>query len=186
MTAEGEQLGRQRGSPIRGAHDLEDILAPGVIVVEAGDEELAVAADRGQEVVEVVGDAAGQPSDRFELLRVQELLPEPPLLGDVSIVHDHDPLVVLSATATNRLDRAPRPVAVAEPSLDRPRLLAGEHCSKSLVHGLVVVGMQQRKAPRADDRIGREAEHALDRRALVEARAVGGEDRDHVRGVFDQ
>ena len=37
---------------------------------------LGVAADHGQEVVEVVGDAAGEPPDRLELLRLPQLLLE--------------------------------------------------------------------------------------------------------------
>ena len=78
--AEGEQLARERRRASGRAHDLERVLAARVVGVEAGDEELAVAADRGQEVVEVVRDPAGEPSDRLELLRVQQLLLQPALV----------------------------------------------------------------------------------------------------------
>ncbi len=71
VAAEGEQLAGERRGTIGGAHDLQRVCAPRVVVVEAGHEELAVAADRGQEVVEVVRDTAGEPSNRLELLRVQ-------------------------------------------------------------------------------------------------------------------
>ena len=49
-------------------------------------ERLAVADDHRQQVVEVVGDAAGEPADRLHLLRLPELLLERPPLGDV---HGH-------------------------------------------------------------------------------------------------
>ena len=39
----------------------------------AADQELAVAGDRREQVVEVVGDAAGEPADRLHLLRLAEL-----------------------------------------------------------------------------------------------------------------
>ena len=186
MAAEGEQLARERSGTIGGAHDLQCVRAPRIVVVEAGDEELAVTADRGQQIVEVVGDAAGEPSNRLELLRMQQLLLQQALIGHVSVVDDDDPVAVLPAPATDRLDRAPGSVLVAKPDLDRHRFLAREHRSERLPYRLVVVGVQQRKALRAEDLLGGIAEHALDRRALVEARAVGGEHRDRVGGVLDQ
>ncbi len=45
--------------------------------VRVADEQLGVAADRGQHVVEVVGDTAGEPAERLEPLRVQELVAQP-------------------------------------------------------------------------------------------------------------
>ena len=58
MAAESEQLACERSGTIGGAHDLQRVRAPRIVIVEAGNEELAVAADRGQQIVEVVGDAA--------------------------------------------------------------------------------------------------------------------------------
>ncbi len=75
---------------------------------------------------------------------------------------------------------------MAKPGHDRHRFLAREHRSERPLHGLVVVRVQQRKGLRAQHLLGRVAEHALDRRALVEARAVGGEHRDCVGRVLDQ
>ena len=54
------------------------------MLAEARGDELAVAADRGEEVVEVVRDPAGEASDRLELLRLVQLLLERLALGDVS------------------------------------------------------------------------------------------------------
>ena len=61
----------------RGLLDLLGV-PPQPLVLLAGDQELGVAADRGQEVVEVVRDAAGEPADRLHLLRLAELLPRAP------------------------------------------------------------------------------------------------------------
>ena len=38
------------------------------------EQQVGVAEDRGEQVVEVVRDAAGEPADRFHLLRLPELL----------------------------------------------------------------------------------------------------------------
>ena len=46
------------------------------VVGPSPQQEIAVAQDRRQEVVEVVGDAAGQPADGLELVRLAELLLE--------------------------------------------------------------------------------------------------------------
>src|SRR5947208_1853817 len=60
-----------------------------VLTADAREHELRAAGDHGQEVVEVVGDASGEPADRLHLLRL-ELGLEPRLglgglhtLGDV-------------------------------------------------------------------------------------------------------
>ena len=54
-----------------------------------GEEQVGEADDRGQHVVEVVGDAAGELADRLHLLALRELLLERALLGDVEGVDDH-------------------------------------------------------------------------------------------------
>ena len=184
--AEGEQLARERGRSIGRAHDLERVFAARVVVVEACGQELAVAADRGQQIVEVVRDPARKPSDRLELLRVQQLFLQLALVGDIPVVDDHDPLAVLAAPAADRLDPAPGAVAVLQLELDRAGLLARQDRGERRLDVLEVVLVQQRKARPADELLGLPAEYALDRRALVEAGAVGGEDRDHVGCVLDQ
>ena len=54
--------------------DLLDVLPAGVVGRQVVEHHLAVAEDRAQQIVEVVGDAAGQPAHRFHLLRLAELL----------------------------------------------------------------------------------------------------------------
>ena len=46
-------------------------------------DELGIAANARQQVVEVVGDAAGQPAHRFQLLRLPQLVLEPQPIADV-------------------------------------------------------------------------------------------------------
>ena len=86
MAAEREQLLCEGGCAIRGLANLVDVVALGVVRAEVLKQQIAVARDHGQEVVEVVGDASGQATDRFHLLRLAQLSLEPPRLGD--IVHE--------------------------------------------------------------------------------------------------
>ena len=62
------------GGAIGGLHDLLRVGAPLVSVREVLDEHLGVAVDGHQQIVEVVRDAAGEPSDRLHLLRLPQLL----------------------------------------------------------------------------------------------------------------
>ena len=73
--AEGEQLSGQRRGAIGGVEDLLDV---GVQrrALQGLHQQLRVAANRGEQVVEVVRDAARQPADRLHLLRVTQLFLE--------------------------------------------------------------------------------------------------------------
>ena len=70
--AEREQLARERRRAGSGLLDLLGMTAQARVAL-AVDQELAVAGDRGEEVVEVVRDAAGEPADRLHLLRLPKL-----------------------------------------------------------------------------------------------------------------
>ena len=72
--AERQELAREGGRPDPGAPDLLDFPPHRVAVADSLLQELAVAGDRRQQVVEIVGDAARQPPHRFHLLRLAELL----------------------------------------------------------------------------------------------------------------
>ena len=64
---------------------------------ELQQEELASPGDHGQEIVEVVGDAAGEPPDRLHLLGLAELRLERPHGGEIA--HDDDDPEVLALAA---------------------------------------------------------------------------------------
>ena len=66
------------------AADLAQQLTVGIGGIEPVERHLAESDDGGQQVVEVVRDAAGQLSDSFHLLRLPELLLEPLQFGDVA------------------------------------------------------------------------------------------------------
>ena len=89
MPAEGEELARQRGGAIGRLGDLGGGRAQLGVGRQLVEHQLAVAADHRQQVVEVVGHAAGQPADRLELLALIELrLETGPLVLDHALAFD--------------------------------------------------------------------------------------------------
>ena len=118
LAAEGEELARQRRRAFGGPADLLDVGPAGVAALELVEQQVGVAEDRRQHVVEVVGDAAGQPADRFHLLGLPErflagleralhVLP----VGDVAMVDD-DRLHGRVGQAVDADGLAPAPAAV--------------------------------------------------------------------------
>ena len=83
LAAEGEQLAGQRGGAFGGAGDLLGRTAQMRLGAEALEQEFRVAGDHHEQIVEVVGDAAGEAADRFHLLRLAQLLLEGAAFGDV-------------------------------------------------------------------------------------------------------
>ena len=84
LAAEGQELAREVGGALAGAANLGDELAVGIVRVEAVERHLAETDDGGEQVVEVVGHAAGELAHRFHLLRLPELLLEALEVGDVA------------------------------------------------------------------------------------------------------
>ena len=76
LAAEGQQLLGQRRGAFAGPPHLLDVGARGMPGLEFLEHEVAVAEDGREQVVEVVGDAAGQASDGFHLARLLELILE--------------------------------------------------------------------------------------------------------------
>ena len=74
LAREGEQLVRQRRGVFGGSPDLDEIAPERLVGADLPGQHVGVAQDHGQRVVEVVRDAAGQLSDRFQLLRLAQLL----------------------------------------------------------------------------------------------------------------
>ena len=102
LPAEREELSCHRCGALARLANLLEIVAPRPIAL-VEQQHVGVADDHGQQVVEVVGDAAGQLTKRFHLLRLHELLLEFPLgvfgddaIGDVTSFRnqqdDLDPL----------------------------------------------------------------------------------------------
>jgi hypothetical protein len=70
--AEDEELLRQRSALAAGGVDGVDLIEPGGVAGEFGREDFAVAVDDGEEVIEIVGYAAGEAPDGVEALSVDE------------------------------------------------------------------------------------------------------------------
>src|SRR5437899_8203275 len=73
LAAEGEELSRQRGSAVRALLYQLDVGVAGMLGLDAPHHALGAPDDDREEVVEVVGDASGQPANRLHLLRLEEL-----------------------------------------------------------------------------------------------------------------
>ena len=75
LAAEGQELAGQAGGALgRPSGSAPRYSRRGSSGAELAEQQLAVAHDDGQQVVEVVGDAAGQPAHRLHLLGLPQLL----------------------------------------------------------------------------------------------------------------
>jgi len=74
LAAEREELLGQGARSLAGLGDLAQLVLEPVPLVEVLERAGRVAVDDEQEVVEIVGDPAGQATDRFHLLRLEELI----------------------------------------------------------------------------------------------------------------
>ena len=83
LAREGEELADQRRRPVGVLADLHQVAVLDVGDLVAHQEQVAVAVDRGQQVVEVVGDPAGELAHRLHLLALHELRLERLELGGV-------------------------------------------------------------------------------------------------------
>ena len=133
--------------------------------------------------------AVGQVGHRVVEGLVGELLLEGLALADVAAVED-DPAhgLVVEQVGVQDLELAQRAVAVAQRALEHLGLAAGVGgaVGQQVQQAALLVGVQQAVEARADHVLGGVAEDALDRRALVDDRGVGVEDRDEVAGVLDE
>jgi hypothetical protein len=116
---------------------------PALVVLE---EEFDVAVDHRQQVVEVVGDAAGQPSHGFHLLRVTQLRFELLRRRDVDVAAEHPHQAAVDHFAL----RARQDVAIAAVLVTQPEFGGVETdgvVDVALHHGgdaLAIVGMEPR------------------------------------------
>ena len=77
LPTEREKLLRQFRRPFSRLHDLLDIGTERIFRLEVGADHLRVTQDHGEQVVEVVRDAAGEPPHGLHFLRLEELLLRP-------------------------------------------------------------------------------------------------------------
>ena len=100
FAAESEQLQGQGGGALARVADLDDILPVRFAQAGADQQQIGVAIDHGQQVIEIVRDAAGEPAQALQSLgllqpRLQSHLALHPLpdlrglAGDAPPQHDH-------------------------------------------------------------------------------------------------
>ena len=73
FAAEGQKLACQTRCAKADRPDFGDDLAVRIILSELPEQQIAVPVDHGQQVVEVMGNAAGKPADAFQFLCLQQL-----------------------------------------------------------------------------------------------------------------
>jgi hypothetical protein len=138
----------QRGGAVRRGHRRVDVARRivGPPLGEAGLQQIQRTDDACQEVVEVVGDAAGQLPHRFHLLRLQQGLlggPQPLgrglLRGDVA----GDGIVVVLVGYPGPRQPAIRPILVAEAAFEFDGGLAGAELFDLRAGNPAIIGMLQ-------------------------------------------
>src|SRR4030095_16434284 len=133
LAREGEQLAHQVGGAVGILLDLHDVGEGLVAGAVAHQQQVAEADHGGQQVVEVVGDAAGELADRLHLLRLGELHLELLALGDVDEVGapDRDPYSLALRSPCWRFSRTWSGAPFSRPAMTASsRLLTlGRSCS---------------------------------------------------------
>ena len=180
LPAEGEELAGEAGGALRGLQDLLELAPLGLARV--AHQELGVPQDDAQRVVEVVGDAAGQASDRLHLLGLQELRLQKLRLADVAdggqypAVGHHrgqDVGVELGPVLAPELPL----VAVFDPLVD---FRQGRVHARGLLRGEDVRGHHP------DELVAGVSEHGQDSGVDVDVPAFGVGDKDPVRRALEE
>ena len=73
LATEGEKLAGQGGRPVGGLLHFHYLGVVRVVLLQTEEEQFGVAGDDAQQVVEIVGDATGQPAHRLHLLRLPQI-----------------------------------------------------------------------------------------------------------------
>ena len=106
LAAEHQELARELGGPLARPLDLRELVV-GLAGRNGREQLLAVAQDHRQQIVEVVGDAAGEAAHGLELLSLEELRFAAPqrLLGAAPLVDLAPQLVVRAPEISGALPR---------------------------------------------------------------------------------
>ena len=154
-----------------------------------GGEQRRVAGDDHEHVVEVVGDGARREPDRFHLLSLPHLCLQQLAGADVARMDDADAAAgAVGLEPPDRLERAPQPVGVPQPVLDRRRrrvVLAALVEGAARTRGMSS-GWTNSKRLRPIELVGTVAEMLLGRRALVDDGAELVDHRDDVERALGE
>ena len=184
LAGEGQELARELGGALGGALDLGQLVGarPGADP-PAGD--LAVAADHGQQVVEVVRHAAGELADGLHLLRLPELVLQHAALGHVA---QHEQVPARQELGPRaHLEHAPAAVLLAVPDVLEHALRDPLLGQEPLPVGLRALGADQVVEPHPDELLARAPVEPARRVVDREEAPVGVEYGDNVhRRVEDR
>ncbi len=110
----GEQLPHQTGGAVGVLLDLHDVAEGRIGRPVIGEQQVRIADDRGQHIVEIMRDAAGELADRLHFLRLREILLQRALLGRVERKERRARSVALVRTRemNRRAERSPSPASV--------------------------------------------------------------------------
>ena len=127
-----------------------------------------VGRDDVEDVVEVVGDAAGQVADRIELLHLAELIEHPRALADVAQVALDDPAASQLVHVADRLDDDALAGLGAHLELGLEVKPPAGGLAEAAPKGLGIAGDPDFPRPPADELLAREHEHVDEVRIDVE------------------
>ena len=195
LAREGEELADQGRRPDHGVLDLAQVVVGRIAQRMAQQEFVGAQSDRAQQVVEIVGDAAGELADRLHLVALGELELHRLLVGDVEGVgrpagagrRQIEVGDALRRSGEGNLDRAAGIGGVSGFGFDARRRKeevaeADPRSDRAAGHRLELgVGLQQRRG----DRVTRSDHGRAERRRLGETRRRGQRGRDGFGAVAD-
>ena len=123
LAGKAQQLANQLAGPQRRGADVRKIVVAGGARTDVVQQQFAGAEDDRDQIVEVVGDAAGKLAQGLELLRVREAHLQVIALGDLEHVHQQPAQLALAFD--HRSEQLHRPRAAAARS-GQPQVLHGD------------------------------------------------------------
>ena len=186
LTRVGEQLARECRSALRGGNRVLEVGGGRFPVLHVEQGQFDVAEHHGQQVVEIVRDAACQDAETLELLCLQQptFHLEPPLLvvlavRDVLVRTNHAGRHAVRVAGDDLPTRQqPPPLATACPPAGlhrKDRVSAGQGTAEHVVYPLGIVGVDLAVGPRCGqcDSPGIEVQHFVEPRAPPQALSQG-------------
>ena len=175
LARESEQLPGQAGGAVGVRLDLLDVVIVAVARRMAHQHQVAMADDRGQDIVEIVRDAAGELADRLHLGRLRDLALELGFLAIVLEQQQHRRIAKPAQPGDGQRHRLARLGIEADGKIARHRRAAGVAAHRIGDRGLVLLGDQvagidrglgRRRSRRRLERLvhGQEAPVAIDQR----------------------
>ena len=186
--AEREQLSRERRRALPGRLNLQQIRTQRILLRDLVEDQVAIAENRGQQIVEVVGHSACELTDRLHLLRLAELLFEPAPLRDVaSVDHDAADRRIVEAVDADAVHDSPRAIRVMEPHLcvDR-RARVAESLHQPGADQIAILGVQEVEDRAAHQLLRGPSQVTLRRGAEIGDAALGVDQQQRIGAVLDE